>query len=98
MVEQSLKLRTIPAPPGCLLPEYSLAPRCLQSGGLSCRVLYVGRNARVADEHSCGKVSPITLSLQYIFATRIAGLWKGLRIVAETIVCATPTTVRRSCR
>jgi hypothetical protein len=48
--------------------------RCNSGRDLRRRVLFVGRNACVADEHSCGKVSPITLSSQYLFATRIAGL------------------------
>ncbi len=58
-----------------LLAEDSLAASRLQSGGLCCRVLFVGRNACVADEHGCGKVSPMTLSLQYLFATQNTGVW-----------------------
>jgi hypothetical protein len=32
--------------------------------------------------HGCGKVSPMTLILQYVFATRIAGLSIDVSIVA----------------
>jgi hypothetical protein len=88
MIEQSLQLGTIPSAPGGLLAEDSLASSRLQRGGLCCRVLFVGRNARVADEHSCGKVSPMTLSLQYLFATRKAEIWASLEVIAQTFVCA----------
>jgi hypothetical protein len=82
MIEQSLQLGTVPTASGSLLAEDSFASSRLQSGGLCCRVLFVGRNACVADEHGCGKVSSTTLSLQYVFATPIAGLWICLQIIA----------------
>ena len=82
MIEQSLQLGTIPTAPGSLLAEDSFAASCLQSGSLRCRVLFVRRNACVANEDDCGKVSPMTLSLQYVFATQFAGLWACLEIVA----------------
>ena len=30
----------------------------------------------------------MTLSLQYVFATRNAGIWAGMGVVAQTFVCA----------
>jgi hypothetical protein len=85
LVSLSLQLGTIPSTPGGLLAEDSLAPGRLQRGGLCRRVLFVGRNARVAYEHGCGKVLPLTLSMQYLFATQRAGIWCNLGGVAPNI-------------
>ena len=68
LIEEPEELGPLPTSSGSLLAEDALAPRRLQRRHLSRRVLIVGGNAGVTDQH-CIKVSLITLVLQYRFAT-----------------------------
>jgi hypothetical protein len=54
-----------------------------------------GRN--LAWQQRASWISPMTLSLQYVFATQIAGLWTCLQIVAQTFVSAIRDGLRSAC-
>ena len=68
LMEEPEELGPLPTSSGSLLAEDALAARRFERRHLSRRVLIVGGNAGVTDQH-CIKVSLITLVLQYRFAT-----------------------------
>ena len=82
LVEQPLKLGTIPTSTRRLLPIDPLAPSSLERGHLDGRVLIVGRDSGLADLH-CSNVSPIELVMQYRFATQEAPQINFCKVVAS---------------
>ena len=68
LMEEPEELGPLPTSSGSLLGEDALAARRFERRHLSRRVLIVGGNAGVTDQH-CIKVSLMTLVLQYRFAT-----------------------------
>ena len=89
MIEQSLQLGTIPSAPVAFSRKIRSNPAVFGAEACAVASSFVGRNACVADEHGCRKVSPSTLSLQYLFATQKAGILLSPEIVAQTFVYAT---------
>ncbi len=89
MVEQTLKLGPIPAPPGSLLLKNPFAPGSLKRADLDGGILVLGRNASVADPHGCIFLLPFAAIVQYLFATRKLLQEVGRLGVAQRNVCAT---------